>query len=207
EALDLFPRGLVTADAEFPPDDVRDEDAQGLAGPAGGTNRSCVGQVHVRAAVPVPFDLHRGEAFQGGDENSFRQDREAHSDRPFHGPLLARRGPHGHLLRHEDGKFVAVVDLRQFLDPSGDTLDLVVFQEPFHSACEKLAASRPWRFAAVYLDDEENPLWEEYAVEVVPTLALFREGKVADRLDGILGYGIDNRMVEEFVRRVEPALA
>jgi len=26
EALDLFPRGLVTADAEFPPDDVRDED-------------------------------------------------------------------------------------------------------------------------------------------------------------------------------------
>ena len=136
EALDLFPRRLVTADAEFPPDDVRDEDAQGLAGPAGGTNRSCVGQVHVRAAVPVPFDLHRGEAFQGGDENSFRQDREAHSDRPFHGPLLARRGPHGHLLRHEDGKFLAVVDLRQLPDPSGDTLDLVVFQEPFHSGCE-----------------------------------------------------------------------
>ncbi len=136
EALDLFPRGLVTADAEFPPDDIRDEDAQGLTGPAGRTNRSCVGQVHVRAAVPIPLDLHRGEAFQRGDENSFRQDREAYSDRPFHGFLLARRGSHGHLLRHEDGKFLAVVDLRQLPDPSGDTLDLVVFQEPFHSGCE-----------------------------------------------------------------------
>jgi len=79
------------------------------------------------------------------------------------------------------------------------------FSRRFNAEFEKLAASRPWRFAAVYLDDEENPLWEEYAVEVVPTLALFREGKVADRLDGILGYGIDNRMVEEFVHRVEPA--
>src|SRR5436190_21474660 len=81
------------------------------------------------------------------------------------------------------------------------------FSRRFNAEFEKLAASRPWRFAAVYLDDEENPLWEEYAVEVVPTLALSREGKVADRLDGILEYGIDNPMVEEFVRRVEPALA
>ena len=81
------------------------------------------------------------------------------------------------------------------------------FSRRFNVSFEKLASSRPWRFAAVYLDDEQNPLWEEYAVEVVPTLALFRDGKVADRLDGILGYGIDNRMVEEFVRRVEPALA
>ncbi len=86
--------------------------------------------------VPVPLDLHRGEAFQRGDENSFRQDREAYSDRPFHGLLLACRRPHGHLLRHEDGKFLAVVDLCQLPDPSGDTLDLVVFQEPFHSGCE-----------------------------------------------------------------------
>src|SRR5437870_13488577 len=78
------------------------------------------------------------------------------------------------------------------------------FSRRFNAEFEKLASSRPWRFAAVYLDDEENPLWEEYAVEVVPTLGLFRDGKLVERLDGILGYGIDQRMVEEFVRRVEP---
>ncbi|TLZ93142.1 MAG: thioredoxin family protein [Methanobacteriota archaeon] len=81
------------------------------------------------------------------------------------------------------------------------------FSRRFHAEFEKLASSRPWRFAAVYLDDEENPLWEEYAVEVVPTLALFRDGKLIDRLDGILGYGIDQRMVEDFIRRVVPAFA
>ena len=80
------------------------------------------------------------------------------------------------------------------------------FCRRFKQEFEKLAASRPWRFAAVYLDDESNPLWEDYAVDVVPTLALFRDGRVADRLDGILGYGIDRKMAEDFVRRVEPAL-
>ena len=80
------------------------------------------------------------------------------------------------------------------------------FCRRFSAEFEKLASTRPWRFAAVYLDDEENPLWEEYAVDVVPTLALFRDGQVTERLDGVLGYGIDKRMVEEFLRRVQPTL-
>jgi len=81
------------------------------------------------------------------------------------------------------------------------------FCRRFKQEFEKLAASRPWHFAAVYLDDEENPLWEDYAVEVVPTLALFRGGKLVDRLDGILGYGIDRKMVDDFVNRLQPDLA
>jgi thioredoxin 1 len=80
------------------------------------------------------------------------------------------------------------------------------FCRRFSSEFERLAAARPWRFVSVYLDDEQNPLWEDYDVEVVPTLALFQNGKLVDRLDGVLGYGIDKRMVDDFVRRVEPAL-
>jgi thioredoxin 1 len=81
------------------------------------------------------------------------------------------------------------------------------FCRRFKQEFERLATSQPWRFAAVYLDDEENPLWEDYAVGVVPTLALFRDGKLVERLDGILGYGIDSQMIEDFVRRVRPGLA
>lgn len=66
---------------------------------------------------------------------------------------------------------------------------------------DKLAAQHAWRFASVYLDDESNPLWDDYAVEVVPTLALFRDGKLVDRQDGILGYGLDRRATEAFVTR------
>lgn len=79
------------------------------------------------------------------------------------------------------------------------------FCRRFKDEFDKLASSRPWRFAAVYLDDESNPIWDDYAVDVVPTLALFRDGTVVDRMDGILGYGIDRPMVEKFARRVEPA--
>lgn len=72
---------------------------------------------------------------------------------------------------------------------------------------DKLAATRPWRFASVYLDDESNPLWDDYAVEVVPTLALFRGGKLVERQDGVLGYGIDRKATDAFVSRVGSTLS
>ena len=72
---------------------------------------------------------------------------------------------------------------------------------------DRIASSYPWRFAAVYLDDESNPLWDDYSVEVVPTLALFRGGKLVDRQDGILGYGRDRKATAAFVARVTGALS
>src|SRR5207245_10732288 len=57
------------------------------------------------------------------------------------------------------------------------------FCRRFKQEFEKLAASRPWHFAAVYLDDEENPLSEDHAVEPVPTLALFRARTLVHPLD------------------------
>src|SRR3989441_5578014 len=72
------------------------------------------------------------------------------------------------------------------------------FCRRFKQEFEKLAAARPWRFAAVYLDDEDNPLWEDYAVDVVPTLALFRGGEGVDRPDRIPGYGVHQNKGEQF---------
>ena len=72
---------------------------------------------------------------------------------------------------------------------------------------DKLAAKFPWRFASVYLDDEANPLWDEYAVDVVPTLALFRDGQLVQRQDGILGYGIDRKATDAFAARVASELS
>ncbi len=42
---------------------------------------------------------------------------------------------------------------------------------------------------------------------MVPTLALFREGKLVDRQDGILGYGIDRKATDAFAARVSSALS
>src|SRR2546427_1978902 len=81
------------------------------------------------------------------------------------------------------------------------------FCRRFKQEFEKLAAARPWRFAAVYLDDEDNPLSEDYAVDVLPTLALFPGGEGVARLDRNLGFWIDPKKVHEFARPVPPLLA
>ncbi|HEY7587156.1 MAG TPA: thioredoxin family protein [Thermoplasmata archaeon] len=76
------------------------------------------------------------------------------------------------------------------------------FCRRFKPEFDRLAAERSWHFASVDLDDEANPLWDDYAIDVVPTLALFLGGRLVDREDGILGYGLDKRMVGDFVQRV-----
>ncbi|OGS47141.1 MAG: hypothetical protein A3K66_07615 [Euryarchaeota archaeon RBG_16_67_27] len=76
------------------------------------------------------------------------------------------------------------------------------FKVEFDRLAERLRAE----FASVYLDDYESPLWEDYDVSVVPTLALFRGGELVDREDGVLGYGIDRARAEAFAARVAPRL-
>src|SRR5437879_13388838 len=81
------------------------------------------------------------------------------------------------------------------------------FSRRFNAEFEKLAASRPWRFAAVYLDDELHVLWDASGVEVVPSLPNFRPGLVADWLGSTAGIVVDTRMPELCPTKVvhEPA--
>ncbi len=68
---------------------------------------------------------------------------------------------------------------------------------------ESVAQNPEVRHAMVYIDDYDNPLWDEYRVEVVPTLAVFRQGQPAFRRDGVLGMGLraaDLRVVVDFAR-------
>jgi len=51
----------------------------------------------------------------------------------------------------------------------------------------------------VKVDDDDNPLWEEYSIGAVPTVILFEEGKVFRRLDGRFGYGLSEKRLEEWL--------
>jgi thioredoxin 1 len=42
----------------------------------------------------------------------------------------------------------------------------------------------------VLLEDNDNPLWDDYDVGAVPTIIFFEDGKVSKRLDGRLGSGL-----------------
>lgn len=45
----------------------------------------------------------------------------------------------------------------------------------------------------VLLDDFDNPLWDDYDIDAVPTVIYFEKGKVSRRLDGVFGVGLKEK--------------
>ncbi len=64
------------------------------------------------------------------------------------------------------------------------------FCQAFAPKFEALAGSGPFEIAIADVTDEDNPLWERFNVEVVPTLLGFRDGPTIFRRDGRLGSGL-----------------
>ena len=107
--------GHVPGQAELPADDVREQHAERLRGPAGRADRAGVVELDVGGVLaPLP-NVHLRETLEGGDEDPFRQDRETDPERrvdPRGDRFAARtigreptRDGHGHLLaRHGRGQ-------------------------------------------------------------------------------------------------------
>ena len=53
----------------------------------------------------------------------------------------------------------------------------------------------------VKVDDDDNPLWNEYSIGAVPTVILFEEGKVCRRLDGRFGCGLSEKQLEAWLNK------
>lgn len=51
----------------------------------------------------------------------------------------------------------------------------------------------------VILDDENDPLWDEYGIAAVPTVIYFEAGKVAKRLDARLGLGLNESALQDWL--------
>jgi len=52
----------------------------------------------------------------------------------------------------------------------------------------------------VLLDDYDNPLWDEYGISAVPTVILFEDGKVCNRVDGKLGRGLSEEQFSKWLQ-------
>lgn len=71
------------------------------------------------------------------------------------------------------------------------------FMPVFEKNCSKYGFDTVLR---VKVDDDDNPLWEEYSIGAVPTVILFNEGQVCRRLDGMYGYGLSEKQLEEWLK-------
>lgn len=68
------------------------------------------------------------------------------------------------------------------------------FCRAFLPAFNKYAAEVSALFTIkVRIDEDENPLWEIYGFEAVPSLILFENGKIRKRLDCQMGRGLTER--------------
>jgi thiol-disulfide isomerase/thioredoxin len=47
--------------------------------------------------------------------------------------------------------------------------------------------------------DDESRIGDRYAVEIMPTVLFFKKGKVAKRLDGVLGVGLNEKQLTDFI--------
>jgi thioredoxin 1 len=68
---------------------------------------------------------------------------------------------------------------------------------------KKISASAKTSVVEVLLDDDDNPLWDEYSIEAVPTIILFEAGKVCSRLDGRLGLGLSERQLDKWIEEIK----
>jgi thioredoxin 1 len=53
----------------------------------------------------------------------------------------------------------------------------------------------------VKVDEHDNPLWDEYSIEAVPTVILFNEGNICKRLDARLGCGLSEQQLKQWLER------
>jgi thioredoxin len=63
--------------------------------------------------------------------------------------------------------------------------------------------SDTFQIAEVDISDENNPLWEEYKIEVVPTLIAFEKGKETSRRNGRRGIGLGGKDIDDLRHELE----
>ena len=74
------------------------------------------------------------------------------------------------------------------------------FCQKFFSTFDRLPSKNGFdNVLRVYIDDYDNPLWEDYSIEAVPTVVLFDNGRVTRRLDARLGSGLTEKKFNEWL--------
>ncbi|MCW4005626.1 MAG: thioredoxin family protein [Candidatus Bathyarchaeota archaeon] len=65
---------------------------------------------------------------------------------------------------------------------------------------EYAKTSSPAVYMRVKLDEDENPLWERYSLDAVPSVLLFENGEVKRRLDCQRGIGLTKQLFSNWLQ-------
>jgi thioredoxin 1 len=71
----------------------------------------------------------------------------------------------------------------------------------FLSIFDRNASKRGFNLVLrVRVDNYNNPIWDKYSIDAVPTVLLFYMGKVCRRLNGRFGSGLSERELKEWLK-------
>jgi thioredoxin 1 len=68
---------------------------------------------------------------------------------------------------------------------------------------KKLVNFRFGKVIHVLIDEYDDPLWEDYSIEAVPTVIFFKKGEVSRRLDGKSGVGLNEKQLQVWLKEFE----
>lgn len=97
-------------------------------------------------------------------------------------------------------------DLTSYIRANGKTVALFYaswcpFCRNFLPIFEKYAQKTGSRtFILVKINDDDNPLWEKYSFEAVPSVILFEYEKVSRRLESELGGGLTEGQYRQWLQ-------
>ena len=63
------------------------------------------------------------------------------------------------------------------------------FKSIFEASANSLANSQQ-KFYESNIDHDDNPLWERFSIDAVPTVIAFKKGKIISRRDAKMGVGL-----------------
>ena len=58
------------------------------------------------------------------------------------------------------------------------------------------------QLAEAVIDNEDDPLWDEYNIKIVPTMIAFRNGQPIARRDGIAGMGLSRDDIDSLLKEI-----
>jgi thioredoxin-like negative regulator of GroEL len=77
------------------------------------------------------------------------------------------------------------------------------FCRRFQPAFETAAKVSGTLWASVDVSDDHNELWNVFNIEIVPTVLVFKDGKLVWRRDGVLGRGLSEDVIKETIGQMK----
>ena len=72
----------------------------------------------------------------------------------------------------------------------------------FSQIFEKYSKDSRYLFVKADITDDNNPFWEKYHIETVPSVIILNEGKVKARKDAVGGVGLTEKNLKDLLKKI-----